>query len=110
MLLLGSFALALAACDSFDFYGLLSGRGTQSPTGVALTISPISANVQVGMSCSFTASGGTPPYRFSVLVPAAGTIDASTGLYTAPAAPASDTVEVDDAAGGFAQARVVAVQ
>jgi hypothetical protein len=45
----------------------------------------------------FAATGGVPPYVFSV-VPggAGGTIDSSTGLYTSPQKYGEDTVEVTD--------------
>ncbi len=101
--------LALWGCDSFDFYGLLSGTGSHSPSGAALAISPLSATLSVSASCTFTASGGTPPYRFSV-VSGAGAIDQDTGVYTAPTTPSTDTVAVSDAAGATAEARATSVE
>ena len=101
-------SLALTSCDTFDFYGLLSRAGTPGPTGGPLAISPLSVMVLVNGTCTFTASGGTPPYRFSVIL-GSGTIDAGTGVYTAPVAPSSDTILVSDAASGTAEARAVSV-
>ena len=107
--LLPLFALSLAlwGCDSFDFYGLLGGPGP-GPPGGSLTISPVSVTVTVNGTCVFTATGGTPPYRFSV-TSGSGTINAGTGVYTAPGAPSSDAIQVSDAAGGTAEARAVSV-
>ncbi len=99
----------LFGCDTFDFYGLLSETGAHGPGGGPVAISPLSVTVMVNAACTFTASGGTPPYRFSV-VSGSGTIDAGTGVYTAPAVPSSDTIQVSDAAGGTAQARALSVQ
>jgi hypothetical protein len=105
-LVLGMLCLALSTCDSFDFYGLISGSATGSPGG-PLAISPLSATVTVNATCTFTATGGVSPYRFSVT--GSGTIDPGTGLYTAPAVPSSDVVHVSDASGGGADARAVSV-
>ncbi len=101
--------LALWSCDSFDFYGLLSGTGSHAPTGGVLAISPLSATLSVDASCTFTASGGSPPYRFSV-VSGTGAIDPGTGVYMAPSAPSTDTVAVSDSAGATAEARATSVQ
>lgn len=102
-------SLALLSCDTFDFYGLISGTETHDTTGGPLAVSPLTATVIVNGTCTFTASGGTPPYRFSI-VSGSGTINAETGVYTAPAAPSSDPIQVGDAAGGTAEARAVTVQ
>jgi hypothetical protein len=107
LLALGLLCLALSTCDNFDFYGLISGMASGSAGG-PLAISPLSATVTVNATCTFTASGGTPPYKFSVT--GSGTIDPGTGAYTAPAAPSSDSVQVSDTAGGPpASARVSVV-
>jgi hypothetical protein len=90
--------LALSSCDTFDFYGLLSGTGAHGPTGGPLSISPLSVTVMINATCTFTATGGTPPYRFTVS--GSGTIDEGTGVYKAPPAPSFDTIHVSDAAGG----------
>lgn len=63
-----------------------------------------------GLQASFLASGGTAPYTYSV--DGRGTIDPSTGLYTAPAtvanvAPFFDTVIATDSMGVTAQATII---
>ena len=99
-------SLALGSCDSFDFYGLLAGAGSGRQQGGALGISPISVTVAVSGACTFTATGGVPPYQFSV-TSGTGTIDKGTGIYRAPAAPSSTVVQVKDSAGGMAEASVM---
>ena len=75
----------------------------------ALTLAGTKTALRPGNTASFGASGGTSPYTFSVLAAtplqgAGGTINASTGLYTAPAsnvlAPRNsfDTIIVTDSA------------
>jgi hypothetical protein len=108
VLLLCLISVALTGCDNFDFYGLLSGTGAIGPTGGLPVISPRSVTVTVNGTCIFTASGGTPPYRFTV-VSGSGTIDPGTGAYTAPGAPSSDDIQVVDAVGGWDDARAAVV-
>jgi hypothetical protein len=70
---------------------------TINPATAGLAISPASAQVTAGGTTAFSAAGGTPPYTYSVS--GSGTVDPTTGLYTAPAsAPASATVTVKDSA------------
>jgi hypothetical protein len=102
---MGFLFLALSTCDTFDFYGLISGK-TTGPSG-PLAISPLSATLSAGAACTFTASGGTPPYRFTVV--GSGTIGDKSGVYTAPLSGASDVVQVSDAAGGLAEASAISV-
>jgi hypothetical protein len=102
-LALGVVCLVLSTCDNYDFYGLISGTATGTGGG-QLAISPVSATVTVNATCTFTASGGTPRYKFSVV--GSGTIDEGTGVYKAPALPTHDEVQVRDAAGGLASAAV----
>lgn len=103
---MGLLCLSLSTCDTFDFYGLIYGKPSAIAVG-QLAISPLNATLTVNATCTFTASGGTPPYRFSVT--GTGAIDAGTGVYKAPAAPASDAVQVSDATGGVAEARAASV-
>lgn len=63
-----------------------------------VTISPRSMNIQVNGKVTFTATGGTAPYRYSVSN-GGGTIVASSGVYTAPAAQGNAVVEVSDSRG-----------
>jgi hypothetical protein len=79
------------------------GGGGRSPP--PLTISPTSATLDVGMNKVFVASGGTPPYTFSVPT-GGGSIDPTGGTYTPPATAGSATVRVADQSGQHADATV----
>ncbi len=74
----------------------------------ALVISPLSANVPAGATQTFTASGGSPNYTFSITTNNSGAaINPTTGVYTAgTTAGAVDTVRVTDAFGSTADATV----
>jgi hypothetical protein len=71
----------------------------------ALAITPVTKSLAVNNTFSFAASGGVTPYTYSVQA-GTGTINASTGLYTAPAAAGSATVRVTDAIGNVADSAV----
>jgi hypothetical protein len=73
-----------------------------------LDISPTSTSVATGGSKTFSASGGSPPYTFSLATNnSGGTINASTGVYTAGTkAGVTDTVRLTDAAGSTSNATV----
>jgi hypothetical protein len=67
-----------------------------------------------GLTSSFLASGGTPAYVYSVRANGAGgTINSSTGIYTAPAVGKSnpinlyDVVQVKDSLGAIATAQIL---
>lgn len=89
-----SCAAALSAC---------AGGGGSSPPPL-LTISPTSVTLDAGMSKTFVASGGTPPYSFSV-VSGGGSVSSSGG-YTTPGAAGSADVRVSDAGSQHADASV----
>lgn len=78
---------------------LLTGCDT-SPANEDVTISPASASVAPGGSCTFTASGGYD-YKWSLKTAGVGTLSSLTGnstVYTAPssvATGATQTVMVD---------------
>lgn len=63
-----------------------------------IVITPQTATVAIGTTQQFTATGGTAPYTWSVSNPAVGSIDATTGLFTAVAS-GTTTVSATDAAG-----------
>lgn len=70
-----------------------------------LAISPFAKTMTVSGSTIFTASGGVPPYVYSVS--GGGVIDSATGSYTAPAIPGTATVTVMDAEFNTSNANVV---
>ncbi len=74
-------------------------------TNPALTISPTSQSLSLNATQTFTGSGGVPPLVFS-LASGAGTVNASTGVYTAPNSAGSATVRVTDGVGNTASATV----
>src|SRR4051812_24524825 len=70
---------------------------------MSLTLRASKSALGPGLTASFLGSGGTEPYTYSVLPDGAGgTINSSTGLYTAPAAVngdprlSTDTIMVTD--------------
>ena len=73
--------------------------------GAALQIAPVSTTVQTSTSTTFTASGGKPPYTFSIFADTSGgaSVVAATGQYTAGPSAGASTVRVSDSAftGGF---------
>jgi hypothetical protein len=75
---------------------------------VALSITPSVVGVQTGTTQTFTAGGGSTPYAFNLSVNGSGgTINASSGAYTAGAtAGATDVVRVKDAFGTEAKASI----
>jgi len=60
-----------------------------------LSLSPSTPTIKAGAIQTFTATGGTPPYTYSLRSGSAGFIDSVTGIYTAPA-----SVTVKHQAGG----------
>lgn len=68
-----------------------------------LSITPSSARSNLSSVTDFAASGGMPPYTFTV-VGGDGRIDAASGTYRAPSHPTTATIEVRDAAGDRATA------
>ena len=96
--------LALASCQNTSFYSVLGNKAQIQ----ALAISPSSTTVPPNGTIQFSATGGAQPYTFSILS-GVGTIDAATGLYTAPATPATTYVLVTDKDGATAKATVTNV-
>jgi len=81
---------------------------------LAQSMTAVAANIQA----SFVAQGGTAPYTYAVLGAdhgggAGGTINASTGVYRAPAAVQSDArllydvIEATDSLGAKARSRIL---
>jgi hypothetical protein len=96
--------LGMSSCADFSLYGVMRG---EIPGGT-LQISPVAATVVVGRTCDFSASGGSAPYSFAVLA-GGGSVDADSGLYTAPASPDSAIIQVRDSAGATSQATATIV-
>ncbi len=90
----------LASCAPFELRQILDG-----PKGKALTINPTSTVVLANGTVDFSADGGVPPYVFS-LISGGGTLDSSTGLYTAPLTVGTATIRVTDKTGKGADATV----
>lgn len=74
----------------------------------ALSISPTSSSLVVNGTRTFTASGGVSPYTYSI-VSGGGTINSSTGAFTAPASAATVSIRVTDARSNTANATVTVV-
>jgi len=72
---------------------------TVTPTG-PLAINPAAVSVNINGTIQFIASGGTPPYTFSIPVKGSGapTINPATGLYQSGFSAGADTVTVTDSA------------
>jgi hypothetical protein len=75
------------------------------PGAPALAISPVSAILNIHNRISFSAFGGEPPYRYSV-VSGPGVINPITGEYIATATPGLATVRATDAASAACEATV----
>ncbi len=74
-------------------------------TVAALQISPTSQSLSLGGTQTFTTTGGVPPITFS-LVSGAGSINASSGLFTAAMSPGSSSVRATDSMGNTSTATV----
>jgi hypothetical protein len=109
------FASVLAACQSPSDQSLteLTGVTGLSTTGtggggsgtVPLMMNPNSITLTVSGQTTFIALNGTQPYSFSV-VAGSGTIQSSTGVYTAPSSAGSATIKVVDSNGNAAYSTV----
>jgi hypothetical protein len=82
----------MIGCDDFVLYDRL-GRSDQ-----ALMVSPLFAYLQVDSETTLSASGGLLPYSYSILL-GSGSIDESSGRFTAPGSPETDIVRVSDVLG-----------
>jgi hypothetical protein len=95
------FVIVLSACGG----GSNSNSPPPPPPPDPLSLSPTSATVDAGMTQKFAASGGVPPYTFSITA-GQGTVDASGGTFTASSSSGTATIKVADSSGSSKTAQV----
>jgi uncharacterized protein YjdB len=100
--------VTVTATDATGLTGTSGAITIVAGTSPALGIQPGSAQLTVGQTLQFSASGGSTPYRWSSSVPTVASIDAATGLLIARAA-GSATITVTDSRGTTASATVTVV-
>jgi hypothetical protein len=100
-------ALLITGCGNFFLSDLLDDPSAGG--GGPLSISPISATLLVDTTCVFTASGGNPPYIFSIQS-GGGTIDTDSGIYNAPLTPGSAVIQVRDDNGDTSEAEAIYIE
>lgn len=64
-----------------------------------VVVSPRTSNVQINATLKLTSSGGTAPFKYAISN-GVGTIDSSTGIFTAPASTGTAVISTTDAKGG----------
>ena len=104
-LILALFMAFLCGCDGYTFFDVME----EDSDGGPLRISPISVTLLVDSQCTFSATGGKPPYSFSI-VSGDGSIKTSSGIYTAPSSPGHDTVQVKDDEGATQEAKTIYIE
>lgn len=78
---------------------------SMASTGSGVQINPTVEALSAGAQVQFSASGGTPPYSYAISS-GGGSIDPSSGLYTAPESTGTAEVSVSDATGISSSATV----
>ena len=68
-----------------------------------VAFSSLNPNIALGANYTFSATGGVPPYSFSVRTAGGGTIVSGTGVYTAPLTVGAYVIRVTDNLGGFTE-------
>jgi hypothetical protein len=91
-----------------DSAGAIATAAIAVATSTALVISPTTQSVMVNGVIHFTASGGATPYAFSK-VSGIGSIDPSSGIYTAPGGTGTAVVQVEDSLGNSVSTSVTVV-
>ncbi len=77
--------------------------------GAGVSVSPATATVVSGGTQTFTASGGSPPYAWSLTTDGSGStaaITATGGVYTAGTTPGTDVVTATDSVGSTGTATI----
>ncbi|MBI4178051.1 hypothetical protein HY522_01340 [bacterium] len=94
--------------DALRAYEVNVSGGVPDFAGAKLTITPAAATVVAGKKATFAAAGGLGKYKFSISEnKSGGTIDATTGKYTAgTTGGVTDVVRVTDENGNSAEATV----
>jgi len=82
---------------------------TVSAATANIVITPNTATVSTGGTQQFTTSGGVAPYTWSLSTEDAGTINATTGLFTAGEEAATTTVIATDANGDTGESGTITV-
>lgn len=105
-LLLGtSLSVVALAFDAADALRIEPGEVQDAQTGLLRTY------VSPGQSLTFTASGGTPPYVFSLeAAPSAGSLSAAGAYVAGQTVGVHDTLRVTDARGRTSETRVAVLQ
>jgi hypothetical protein len=100
-------ALALlvvfGSCSDFILYDEFSKGEAVTVDLSVFRIVPAAASLPVSAVFNFSAQNGTPPYLWSV-VSGLGSIDAGSGVYTAPAVAGNATIQAADATGATSSA------
>lgn len=104
LLVMSLATILLSACSSGSSPTSFATTSMAS-TASGVQINPSVQTVQEGGQFQFSATGGLPPYTFSV-VSGEGSIDSSTGVYSAPGNPGSAQISVQDSTGSTAYATV----
>ncbi|MDH5682405.1 MAG: hypothetical protein OEZ36_12520, partial [Spirochaetota bacterium] len=86
------------SCDPFDTDSYFPATLKKTNPVTSLFLSPYSITLATSSTYTFTAKGGKSPYTYSI-ISGTGTINSTTGLYTAPAAAETGIVQVTDAVG-----------
>lgn len=100
MLFLISFTLLVYSCGKTE-----GNAPSSSLAPLTLTINPTTIQLSVNNVTTFTTTGGTAPYSYSIFS-GGGSVLSTTGVYTAPAVAGSAVVRVTDSLGQVSDAIV----